>query len=97
MLQPPLTVEKLLSAGAEFNEASIRAMEAVYHPRVRFRDPIQSLEGRDEFIEMNLRMIQKMDVSFELLRHWVAPHFTVVVDGANGLRDFGASCLNPAD
>lgn len=67
MLQPPLTVEKLLSAGDEFNEASIRALAAVYHPDVKFRDAIQSLEGRDAFIEMNLRMIEKMDVSFELL------------------------------
>jgi hypothetical protein len=67
MLQPPLTVEKLLSVGDEFNEASIRALEAVYHPDVKFRDAIQSLEGRDAFIEMNLRMIEKMDVSFELL------------------------------
>ena len=67
MLQPPLTVEKLLSAGGEFNEASIRALEGVYHPEVKFRDAIQSLKGRDAFIDMNLRMVEKMDVSFELL------------------------------
>jgi cycloeucalenol cycloisomerase len=34
-------------------------------------------------------------VTFELLRHWVAPHFTVVVDNANGLRDYATSCLVP--
>lgn len=33
-------------------------------------------------------------ISFELLRHLVAPHFTNVVAGANGLRDFGESCLS---
>jgi hypothetical protein len=32
-------------------------------------------------------------VSFELLRHHVAPHVTTVVEGANGLRDFDTSCL----
>ena len=67
MLQPPMTVEKLLAAGTEFNEESIRALATVYHPDVKFRDAIQSLEGRDAFIEMNLRMLEKMDVSFELL------------------------------
>jgi hypothetical protein len=34
-------------------------------------------------------------IVFEFLRHWVAPHFTVVVEGANGLRDFATSCLVP--
>ncbi|MDX1697770.1 MAG: DUF2358 domain-containing protein [Thiohalobacterales bacterium] len=67
MLQPPLTVEKLLTLGDEFNEASIRALEGVYHPQVKFRDALQSLEGRDAFIDMNLRMIEKMDVSMEVL------------------------------
>jgi hypothetical protein len=32
-------------------------------------------------------------ISFALLRQFVAPHFTTVVDGANGLRDFASSCL----
>ena len=67
MIQPPLTVEKLLNSSTEFNEESVRALAAVYHPNVKFRDAIQSLEGRDAFIDMNLRMIEKMDVSFELL------------------------------
>jgi hypothetical protein len=30
-----------------------------------------------------------------LLRAFVAPHFTTVIDGANGLGDFGTSCLEP--
>lgn len=29
------------------------------------------------------------------LRVFVAPHFTTVIDGANGLRDFDTSCLVP--
>jgi cycloeucalenol cycloisomerase len=34
-------------------------------------------------------------LALDVLRHWVAPHFTTVVEGANGLRDFGTSCLTP--
>jgi cycloeucalenol cycloisomerase len=34
-------------------------------------------------------------LTLELIRHHVAPHFTTVVTGANGLRDFGTSCLQP--
>ena len=32
-------------------------------------------------------------VTFELLRHLVAPHVTTVVEGAPGLRDYDTSCL----
>jgi hypothetical protein len=31
----------------------------------------------------------------DFVRYHVAPHFTTVVRGANGLRDFGTSCLQP--
>ncbi len=34
-------------------------------------------------------------ITFEVLRHGVAPHFTEVVPGATGLRDFATSCLEP--
>lgn len=34
-------------------------------------------------------------ICLELLRYHVAPHFTEVVQGANGLRDFATSCLVP--
>lgn len=34
-------------------------------------------------------------LALQLLRTHVAPHLTTVVDGANGLRDFGTSCLEP--
>jgi hypothetical protein len=34
-------------------------------------------------------------IAFELYRHLLAPLFTVVEPGANGLRDFGAGCLVP--
>ncbi|HMV66037.1 MAG TPA: hypothetical protein PKA64_04240 [Myxococcota bacterium] len=34
-------------------------------------------------------------LTLDLLRFHVAPHFTTVVAGANGLRDYGASCLAP--
>ena len=67
MLQPPLTLEKLLDNDGEFNEEGIRNLAGVYHENVKFRDAIQSLEGRDAFIDMNLRMIKNMDVEFELL------------------------------
>ncbi len=33
-------------------------------------------------------------VTFALLRLWVAPHVTTVHPGANGLGDFGGSCLS---
>jgi hypothetical protein len=31
----------------------------------------------------------------DIVRHLVAPHFTKVLTNANGLRDFGTSCLQP--
>ena len=31
----------------------------------------------------------------DFARYHIAPHFTQVVTGANGLRDFGTSCLQP--
>jgi hypothetical protein len=34
-------------------------------------------------------------LTLDALRYHVAPHFTTVVEGANGLRDFGTSCLEP--
>ncbi len=34
-------------------------------------------------------------LTLDVLRYHVAPHFTTVVEGANGLRDFGTSCLEP--
>jgi len=34
-------------------------------------------------------------LTLDLLRYHVAPHVTTVVEGANGLRDVGASCLAP--
>ncbi len=34
-------------------------------------------------------------ITLDVLRYNVAPHFTEVVEGANGLRDFGTSCLEP--
>jgi hypothetical protein len=33
----------------------------------------------------------------DFFRYHVAPHFTTVVKGANGLRDFGTSCLQPIE
>ncbi len=34
-------------------------------------------------------------LSLDVLRYHVAPHLTKVVENANGLRDFGTSCLQP--
>ncbi len=34
-------------------------------------------------------------ISFEILRHGIAPHLTTVASGATGLRDFATSCLEP--
>ena len=41
-LEPPLTADKLRSASTTFDEAGIHELAAVYHPDVKFKDPIQS-------------------------------------------------------
>ena len=40
-------------------EADFSLIETYYHPQVRFRDPIQALEGRDAFIEMSKRLVTR--------------------------------------
>ena len=40
-------------------EADFSLIETYYHPRVRFRDPIQALEGREAFIEMSKRLVAR--------------------------------------
>jgi cycloeucalenol cycloisomerase len=43
----------------------------------------------------SLAALMLIVITFEVLRHLVAPHVTQVVEGARGLRDFGSSCLGP--
>lgn len=38
-------------------DGALRRLEALCHPRMRFQDPLQVLEGRDAFLEM-LRKLQ---------------------------------------
>jgi hypothetical protein len=40
-------------------EPDFSLVENYYHPRVRFRDPIQALEGREAFIEMSKRLARR--------------------------------------
>ena len=40
-------------------EPDFSLIETYYHPQVRFRDPIQALEGRDAFIEMSKRLARR--------------------------------------
>lgn len=48
-------------------ERAISEIEAVYHPAVAFRDPIQAFEGRDTFVEMNLKLSRTMsELSFDV-------------------------------
>jgi steroid delta-isomerase len=47
-------------------DGALTRLEALCHPRMRFQDPLQQLEGRDAFIEM-LRKLQTRarELSFE--------------------------------
>lgn len=36
-------------------------------------------------------------LALDLYRHLIAPHVTTVIEGADGLRDFGTSCLVPIE
>ena len=40
-------------------EPDFSLIETYYHPQVRFRDPIQALEGREAFIEMSRRLASR--------------------------------------
>jgi len=40
-------------------DADFGLIETYYHPDVRFRDPIQALEGRAAFIEMSRRLVDR--------------------------------------
>jgi hypothetical protein len=62
--------QRLASIFREFAsspEQALAEIEALYHPAVAFRDPIQSFEGRDAFVEMNLKLARTMrELSFEV-------------------------------
>lgn len=71
-LSLPLTAAQLRANTGAFSEQAIHDMAAVYHPDVYFRDPIQTVRGRDAFVKMNLRMLEVAEVEAEL--HDVAQH-----------------------
>jgi hypothetical protein len=49
-------------------EGAVRALEPLYAEEVRFQDPLQTLDGRDAFIEMNRRLISRAKaIGFELI------------------------------
>jgi ketosteroid isomerase-like protein len=41
------------------NEAALAAIRELYHADVFFQDPIQTLHGRDAFVDMNRRLIAR--------------------------------------
>ena len=41
-------------------EESIKALGELYDPAVVFRDPIQVVRGRDEFLALNRRLLKRM-------------------------------------
>jgi hypothetical protein len=48
-------------------DQAVLAIEALYHPDVVFRDPIQTYTGRDAFVEMNLKLTRSMrELEFEV-------------------------------
>jgi ketosteroid isomerase-like protein len=54
--------EKLRGAMAAISgvgESELPQLEALYDADVRFQDPIQTLEGREAFIEMNRRLLRR--------------------------------------
>jgi cycloeucalenol cycloisomerase len=57
--------------------------------------PGQSLRARSVLVMLGAALYADLFV-LDLLRHYVAPHFTTVLTGANGLGDVGPSCLQPS-
>ena len=53
------TAKQLFSAMDSDAEADFSVVETYYHPDVRFRDPIQTCEGRDAFVEMSQRLVAR--------------------------------------
>jgi len=53
------TARQLFDAMDADAEADFSLIETYYHPQVRFRDPIQALEGRDAFIEMSKKLVDR--------------------------------------
>jgi hypothetical protein len=48
-------------------DRAVLEIEALYHPELRFQDPIQSFTGRDAFVAMNLKLTRAMrELSFEV-------------------------------
>ena len=53
------TARQLFGEMSADGEADFGLIETYYHPDVRFRDPIQALEGRAAFIEMSERLVKR--------------------------------------
>lgn len=41
------------------NPDALTALEKLYHPDMRFADPLQKIEGREAFMEMNRRLLKR--------------------------------------
>jgi len=53
------TARRLFADADPGAAADFSLIETYYHPQVRFRDPIQALEGRQAFIEMSQRLVSR--------------------------------------
>lgn len=62
MHSPPTPGQRIKSIferfGPELDAALIEA-EPMYHPELVFQDPLQTLHGRDAFMEMNRRLMRR--------------------------------------
>jgi limonene-1,2-epoxide hydrolase len=66
----PENVARVLEAFGDDAEAALAALEPMYHPDVRFADPIQTLHGRDAFMAMNRRLLRRARrLSFDVHHH----------------------------
>lgn len=47
--------------------ATVDALRELYHPDVRFTDPVQQVQGRDAFLEANRRLARRCrELSFQI-------------------------------
>ena len=53
------TARRLFGEMSSDGEADFGLVDTYYHPDVRFRDPIQSLQGRDAFVEMSEKLVRR--------------------------------------
>lgn len=116
MPTPHEILDVLLSALATFRddgEGAIAKLVPIYDEQVRFQDPLQSLVGREAFLEMNRRLLARSkELTFDVKESAVAgdqifatwhmrmvPRVgpTLVVDGVTHARVAGGLVVEHRD